>query len=233
MTNKANTETTQQDMCVIADMHKVVQDNISDSVGYYLGAQIGSAVGYGVDYIFGDHIINLAGKRSQYVETVRELSTKVEAEKAKGQGISEAFAREMFNERNEVKEDVRAEMYKVELIPIYVRNLINYKNIYGPTYEYYVGKGKTSQQIAEGACRDGGGDLGLKSNMVNELYKTFASSAYMPPIEEVNPASIPAEATSTDGGYGTLATIAGLTISVAGVAIMTNIILGSVSAYEI
>ena len=48
-----------------------------------------------------------------------------------------------------------------KLAEIYARNLEKYGDKLGPTIDYLRGKGKSWEEITEGASRSGGADLGL------------------------------------------------------------------------
>ncbi len=75
----------------------------------------------------------------------------------------EVLARTLHAERRKLGEVFKKATPWVLRQFVYARNWLKYNDIYGPTYESLIKKGKTTQDIAESAMRTGGEDLGLTS----------------------------------------------------------------------
>ena len=80
------------------------------------------------------------------------------------ENIDAARAKEFYQKRRELGMELKNESGFVAKIGIYARNLWNYGDTLGPTYESFAKKGLTPAQIAVKAVTSGGADLGLKSN---------------------------------------------------------------------
>ena len=75
----------------------------------------------------------------------------------------EVLARTLHGERRKLGEVFKKATPWVLRQFVYARNWMKYNDIYGPTYESLIKKGKTTKDIAESAMRTGGEDLGLTS----------------------------------------------------------------------
>nr|WP_245947936.1 DUF637 domain-containing protein [Halomonas montanilacus] len=108
----------------------------------------------GVDGDFG----YLPTLRQGYVREVYDLQQSVDAFRATGADL-EDVARYAYSARSELKVKYREYTPPEVLETINARNLQRYGDEVGPTFDYLVDKGKTSDQIIESATRAGGGDL--------------------------------------------------------------------------
>jgi len=106
-------------------------------------------------------ISHLPPLRQQYIREVLQLEDVKLAMQASGMG-EEATARALHQMRREIGikyKDLTPKDYLENVI--YPRNHDKYGDILGPTFDWLREKGKTLQQIIEGALRPDGKDLGL------------------------------------------------------------------------
>ena len=96
--------------------------------------------------------------RQKYVQDVYQLKKEVNLMKELGHS-PEDIARYASKRRNEIKKPILEVTPKEFLEKIKKRNFLKYKNETGPTIEQLREKGKTWEQIIDGATRAGGGDL--------------------------------------------------------------------------
>lgn len=122
---------------------------------------------------FGETIFKNAEIRADYRAKVANLHQKYQTKLASGTEIDEAFALEMFNERNSIKAYEKANMGTTELLLVQARNFYQYGNSEGPSFDYYIKKGKSFAEIAESSGRTGGKDLGLESDMFKCLFDSI------------------------------------------------------------
>jgi len=106
-------------------------------------------------------ISHLPPLRQQYIREVMQLEDVKLAMQASGMG-EEATARALHQMRREIGikyKDLTPKDYLENVI--YPRNHDKYGDVLGPTFDWLREKGKTLQQIIEGALRPDGKDLGL------------------------------------------------------------------------
>lgn len=108
----------------------------------------------GVDGDFG----YLPTARQLYVREVYDFQKVVKDMHASGASL-EDIARFASNARDNIKIKYRAYTPPDLLEIISSRNMMKYGNVVGPTFEDLIGKGKTFEQIIEGATRSGGSDI--------------------------------------------------------------------------
>ncbi|EKT4468337.1 hypothetical protein QEL93_003766 [Pseudomonas putida] len=101
---------------------------------------------------------NLPALRQLYVREVFELQQRIGAMKASNTNI-EAIAKFAHSSRTAIKLKYREFTPQDLLKVIDERNMGKYGDKLGPTFEWLIEKGKSSEQIIESATRSGGGDL--------------------------------------------------------------------------
>lgn len=104
---------------------------------------------WGVDWTDQDATASARAKRLDYHEGLEEKQAWVEEQRASGVS-DEDIARQIVQERNES----RLSYYPEDEQPtIRARNLAKYQNETGPSYEYFISKGKTAQDMINSATR--------------------------------------------------------------------------------
>lgn len=104
---------------------------------------------WGVDWTDRDATASARAKRLDYHEGLEEKQAWVEEQRASGVA-DEDIARQIVQERNES----RLSFYPEDEQPtIRARNLAKYQNETGPSYEYFISKGKTAQDMINSATR--------------------------------------------------------------------------------
>lgn len=104
---------------------------------------------WGVDWTDRDATASARAKRLDYHEGLEEKQAWVEEQRASGVA-DEDIARQIVQERNES----RLSYYPEDEQPtIRARNLAKYQNETGPSYEYFISKGKTAQDMINSATR--------------------------------------------------------------------------------
>ncbi len=87
--------------------------------------------------------------------------------------ISEEVAREVHENRNEIKEFYQDLTPALARLAIHQRNLKKYGNEVGPSYEFLINKGKDSEEIFYSSFKTDGKDLGLANNGFNEVLDLY------------------------------------------------------------
>ena len=159
MTNKAT-------QCIYNNIYNTI-----DTTTSFLPFVLKDTISSSFTYFFSDIIIKDIFIRMDYESKVQEIHTKYEDKLSSNEEITEEFAKELFNARNDIKSIAKSNMPFYELYLLQARNYFKYNNCDGPDFDYFINKGKIYAEIAESAGRTGGADLGLKS----ELYE-FVSS---------------------------------------------------------
>lgn len=159
MTNKATT-------CIYNSVYNTI-----DTTASFLPFKLKDAISYGFTYLSSDLIIKDIFIRIDYESKVNEIHTKYVEKLNSNEEITEEFALELFNARNDIKSIEKSKMSFYELYFLQARNYFKYNNFDGPDFDYFINKGKSYAEIAESSGRTGGEDLGLKS----ELYECVSS----------------------------------------------------------
>ena len=159
MTNKANKA-----------IYNCVYNTI-DTTASFLPFMLKDTISSSFTYFFSDIIINDILIRMDYESKVQGIHTKYLDKLSSNEEITENFARELFNARNDIKSLEKSNMPFYELYVLETRNYFKYNNCDGPDFDFFIHKGKSYAEIAESAGRTGGADLGLKS----ELYECVSS----------------------------------------------------------
>jgi hypothetical protein len=147
----------------------------SGNVAYYL-INYAPLVSNSLVWFYKDQILSNAKIRYSYKDKVTQLEEKFQARIDSKQEIDEDYARELFEQRNEIKKIERKKMDPKDLAILHDRNLKEYGNEEGPDFQYFRDvKKKSFAQIAESAGRIGGADLGLKSDMFKCLFNYYES----------------------------------------------------------